>query len=162
MLISYQTKQAISEGISHPSSALILPLLLFPPGGDVGVELLLRAGAWRISPDGTAHPGLFPHPVGYLHMLWATPTPWDAPTARGMPGSPAGVALLALAQDGVGERGWWRSEVEGVMGKGLQGRARVGLQGCKALQFLCHRLNSRHLQGQGVAPVRRIPGKGRS
>lgn len=71
-----------------------------------------------------------------------------------MPGSPAGVALLALAQDGVGERGRRRSEVEGVVGKGLQGRARVGLHGCKALQFLRHRLDGRHLQGQGESSRR--------
>lgn len=67
-------------------------------------------------------------------------------------GSPAGVALLALAQDGVGERGWRRSEIEGVVGKGLQGRARVGFHGCKALQFLCHCLDGRHLQGKGESP----------
>lgn len=137
MLISYQTKQAISEGISHPSSALIPPLLLFPPGGDVGVELLLRAGAWRISPDGTAHPGLFPHPVGYLHMLWATPTPWDAPTARGMPGSPAGVALLALAQQRLGERAGRRAEVEHGWHR-LDQLAGLRLQGAETLQLLGH------------------------
>lgn len=58
MLISYQTKQAISEGISHPSSALVPPLV-FPLGGDVGAGLLLsRAAPW-----------LGWHILGYSHIL---------------------------------------------------------------------------------------------
>lgn len=62
MLISYQTKQAISEGISHPCSALIPPLLVFPPGGDVGVGLLRSA----LVPSAAAQLGW--HILGCFHI----------------------------------------------------------------------------------------------
>lgn len=72
MLISYQTKQTVSEGISHPSSALILPPLVFPPGRDVGVELPCSV----LVPSAAAQLGW--HILGCFHTLRCFHTPVDA------------------------------------------------------------------------------------
>lgn len=61
-------------------------------------------------------------------------------------GVPAGVALLPFAQDGVGERGRGRAEVEEVVGGVLQGARPVQLQSAEALQLLRHVLHGRHLR----------------
>lgn len=72
-----------------------------------------------------------------VKLLRSVPVVTQRP--QGVTFSPAGVALLALAQDGIRQRGRRRPEAEGVVGKGLQGRASVRLHGCKTLQFLRHR-----------------------
>lgn len=78
MLISYQTKQTVSEGISHPSSALILPPLVFPPSGDVGVELTRSV----LVPNAAAQLGWHIlgcfHTLGCFHIPGCFHTPVDA------------------------------------------------------------------------------------
>lgn len=62
------------------------------------------------------------------------------PTHRAAVGLPAGVALLALAQEGLGQGAGGGSEVEHGRHR-LDQLAGLRLQGAKALQLLGHVLN---------------------